>query len=438
MNYKQIIPCIYLKNGEAVEWFGCTERITESAVNLAINYSNYGADAIIVFDLSEDSDEHAVNITVIRSICRAVDVPVIGAGHVEKLSDIKRFIYAGCAKACLNYAKANNIALTDEAGKRFGRDHIAVCIENVDQLNAGINQVKNYVSEIILIPEFNLRECADWVMINCTRNAHPIKIDLIPVFRNKTFHDLAADLRKFEISGIAGGDLNTNYRDFMSLKRQCNGLGIPMNTLSSKLSWSDFKLNSDGMIPVIVQDYKTDDVLMMAYMNQEAFETTVMTGIMTYWSRSRNELWIKGDTSGHYQFVKSLTADCDNDTILAKVYQVGAACHTGRRSCFFNEMAKRPYEETNPVKVFTEVYQNISNNRGKQKDSSYTNYLFDKGVDKLLKKLGEECTEIIVAAKNPDPEELKYSIADWLYHAMILMVEKGVTWEDITKEIGHR
>ena len=111
-----------------------------------------------------------------------------------------------------------------------------------------------------------------------------------------------------------------------------------MENLKSKLSWSDFKLNSDGMVPVIVQDYKTDQVLMLAYMNEEAYETTLKLGKMTYWSRSRNELWTKGLTSGHVQYVKSLTIDCDNDTILAKVEQVGAACHTGNRTCFFTPL----------------------------------------------------------------------------------------------------
>ena len=115
---------------------------------------------------------------------------------------------------------------------------------------------------------------------------------------------------------------------------------MEQNQLKSKMSWSDFKLNSDGMVPVIVQDYKTDEVLMLAYMNEEAYLTTLKLGKMTYWSRSRNELWTKGLTSGHVQYVKSLTIDCDNDTILAKVEQVGAACHTGNRTCFFPHCSK--------------------------------------------------------------------------------------------------
>ena len=122
--------------------------------------------------------------------------------------------------------------------------------------------------------------------------------------------------------------------------------------LKSSIAWSDFKLNSDGMVPVIAQDYQTNEVLMLAYMNEEAFNTTLETGKMTYWSRSRNELWTKGLTSGHLQFVKSLTLDCDNDTILAKVEQIGAACHTGNRTCFFKPLMKKECDDTNPLHVF--------------------------------------------------------------------------------------
>ncbi|MCR5774311.1 MAG: bifunctional phosphoribosyl-AMP cyclohydrolase/phosphoribosyl-ATP diphosphatase HisIE [Lachnospiraceae bacterium] len=263
-------------------------------------------------------------------------------------------------------------------------------------------------------------------------------MDVIPLLEKESLHEAAAVLRSYDIAGIAGGVLDVSAEDFMDFKRQCKGLGIPVNTYDSKISWEELSKNSEDMIPVIAQDYKSGEVLMLAYMNEEAFEKTLATGKMTYWSRSRNELWTKGETSGNYQFVKSLTADCDKDTILAKVLQIGVACHTGARSCFFNEMIKREYNDSNPLKVFENEYATIVDRRDHPKEGSYTNYLFDKGIDKILKKVGEECTEIIVAAKNPDPEELKYELADWLYHAMVLMVEKGVTWEDVTKEIVNR
>ena len=138
----------------------------------------------------------------------------------------------------------------------------------------------------------------------------------------------------------------------MKLKHVLKSEGVEVNTFESSMDWSEFKLGSDGLLPVIVQDYKTDEVLMQAYMNEAAFRNTLHTGKMTYYSRSRQTQWVKGETSGHYQFVKSLFLDCDNDTLLAKVSQVGAACHTGARSCFFKQLVKKEYAETNPLKVF--------------------------------------------------------------------------------------
>ena len=136
----------------------------------------------------------------------------------------------------------------------------------------------------------------------------------------------------------------------MYVKNQLKKAGVRVNSFESKMNFSDFKLNEQGLIPVVVQEYKTGQVLMVAYMNEESFNETIRTGKMTYYSRSRQSLWLKGETSGHFQFVKSLKVDCDRDTILAKVKQIGVACHTGSYSCFFNEIAKKDYSEKNPQK----------------------------------------------------------------------------------------
>ena len=240
------------------------------------------------------------------------------------------------------------------------------------------------------------------------------------------------------INGISSKTISAPDTDIMALKAYLKEQDIETGHLETSCEWSEFKLNSDGMIPVIVQDYKTNDVLMLAYMNEEAFYTTLSLGKMTYYSRSRNELWTKGMTSGHYQYVKALSIDCDKDTILAKVSQIGAACHTGKRSCFYTDLVKEEYKEKNPLEVFENEYNIILDRKLHPKEGSYTNYLFDKGIDKILKKVGEEATEIVIAAKNPDSEEIKYEISDFLYHCMILMVEKGVTWEEIANELAQR
>jgi phosphoribosyl-ATP pyrophosphohydrolase/phosphoribosyl-AMP cyclohydrolase len=206
----------------------------------------------------------------------------------------------------------------------------------------------------------------------------------------------------------------------------------------SSFSWEDLNPSEQGLIPVVVQDYRNEEVLMVAYMNQEAYEATLRTGVMTYWSRSRRQLWVKGETSGHFQYLKELRVDCDNDTLLARVAQIGAACHTGNRSCFYRTALKKDTPQKNPMKVFEDVYATIEDRRQNPKEGSYTNYLFEKGIDKILKKCGEEAAEIIIAAKNPNPEEIKYEIADFLYHMMVLMSERGITWEDIAQELANR
>lgn len=204
------------------------------------------------------------------------------------------------------------------------------------------------------------------------------------------------------------------------------------------LSWSQFKLGPDGLLPCIVQDVHTGQVLMMAYMNEEAFLRTCQTGRMTYYSRSRQSLWLKGETSGHFQYVRSLSADCDWDTLLARVEQIGAACHTGSYSCFFRPLMEEGGSGRSSQAVFEELERVIADRKAHPKEGSYTNYLFDKGIDKILKKVGEEAAEIIIAAKNPDPEEMKYEVADFLYHVMVLLAEKGVAWSDITEELAKR
>ncbi len=173
-------------------------------------------------------------------------------------------------------------------------------------------------------------------------------------------------------------------------------------------------------------------------MNEEAYLNTFKTGLMTYYSRSRNEQWIKGETSGHYQFVKYIKADCDKDTLLAGVSQIGVPCHTGKDTCFFNDVLTSDSKEKNPSKILDDLYKVIEDRKANPKEGSYTNYLFDKGLDKILKKVGEEAVEIVIASKNEEPKEIKYEIADFLYHLSVLMVEKGVTWEEVADELSKR
>lgn len=419
----RIIPSIYLYNGNVVDKE--TKEIVGDgdAVELATFYNNRGADELLVFDLSSSDSEHDANIGTMIKIQDAVDIQMIVGGNVKRLEDVKKYIYTGAKKAILDMSKDTNVEMVKEASERFGSDKIAVML-NKDYDFSKIKQLK-YDGVSLIIADSCANECIG------------LGIKVLAFNCNFTFNDMVEFGKQDKVYGISDNSFAGDF-DFLNFKAQLKEEGVNTIVFESAMSFDQFKKNSDGIIPVVVQDYKTDKVLMVAYMNEEAFNLTIKTGKMTYFSRSRNEIWVKGVTSGHFQYVKELSMDCDLDTMLAKVYQVGVPCHTGADTCFFNTLVKKEYDESNPMRVFEDVYNVILDRKKNPKEGSYTNYLFDKGIDKILKKVGEEATEIVIAAKNPDPQEVKYEISDFLYHVMVLMAEKGVSWKEITKELSRR
>ena len=426
MEHKNIVATIYIKDGMAVK--SPTELEEKSDVlELASVYDDSGIDKIICYDLSSTDEEHEKNILAIREINRNIQVKTAGGGNIKRLEDVKKLLYAGCIEVILNGSKPETIDLLKEASARFGANKMLVSLSTVDFLFKTKDFLQDNVHEL-LIMNTTLLEGLE----NITSIPYIVQVD------DYDFNYVLKLLKSDQIRGISGACINDTKSDIMQIKSELSDAGIKMDNFEPKLSWSDLKPNSDDLVPTVVQDFQTGEVLMVAYMNEESLNATIRTGKMTYFSRSRQSLWVKGETSGHFQYVKSLTADCDFDTILAKVSQVGVACHTGAPSCFFNEIVKKEYVERNPLKVFEDVYAIIMDRKEHPKEGSYTNYLFDKGLDKILKKVGEEATEIVIAAKNPDSEETKYEISDFLYHLMVLMAEKGVTWEDITSELAQR
>lgn len=425
---KKFVPCIYLYQEHAVRSLTDLTVVETDPIRLVKFYNENNADELMVFDMSSEDAEHEAALDIMKEICAVAEMDVIGAGNVKRMEDIKKILYTGCKKAILDYEKESNIAITEEVSLKFGRDKILVSYNEPVILEQNKELLEKYVSGVVLMNPHTIRETIEVIDL-------PFYVQINQIALNKLMEIVSYE----NVCGVTGNTINDNIKEIPALKDLCMENQIPVVMLKAAYQWSDFKLNSDGMIPVIVQDYRTSEVLMMAYMNEEAYQQTIKTGKMTYYSRSRQELWLKGATSGHFQYVKSLSADCDMDTILAKVSQVGAACHTGARSCFFNEITKKDYEESaNPLQVFEEVFNVIKDRKIHPKEGSYTNYLFDKGIDKILKKLGEEATEIVIAAKNPNANEIKYEISDFLYHMMVLMAEKDVTWEEITTELANR
>jgi len=211
------------------------------------------------------------------------------------------------------------------------------------------------------------------------------------------------------------------------------------------MDWlKDIKFDENGLVPAITQDYENKEVLMLAYMNEEALKKTIETGKVHYYSRSRKEQWLKGETSGHYQIVKAISYDCDGDTLLIQVEQIGAACHTGHRSCFYRDTELGETSEAAvkveyfDARVLKEEFETIIERKNNPQEGSYTNYLLDKGIDKTLKKVGEEAAETIIAFKNGDNEETIGEIADMIYHLQVAMVQSDISWNDIFEEIKAR
>ena len=199
------------------------------------------------------------------------------------------------------------------------------------------------------------------------------------------------------------------------------------------ISTDDLKLDEKGLIPAIVQDADTGRVLTLAYMNRESLGISLERKLTCFWSRSRQELWLKGETSGNYQHIVSITADCDRDALLVRVHPDGPACHLGTESCFENPLV-------NGEEAFSldGLYELLLDRKEQLPEGSYTSYLFQKGIDKILKKVGEECTEVIVAGKGGERAETVYEIADLAYHVMVLMVEMGIRPEEVRRELQSR
>ncbi|MCI6858793.1 MAG: bifunctional phosphoribosyl-AMP cyclohydrolase/phosphoribosyl-ATP diphosphatase HisIE [Eubacterium sp.] len=420
MEYRKLIPQIF----------------PESLEETAAYYDNCGADELYYYDENSFREGQEEDVKAIRAICRNADIPLNVCAKVNRFEDIKKMIYAGAKRVIVKTDGFDNQDAVTEAVGRFGTERIYLMMESGEKEET-LARVQKAVEEmkiggIVLegdLSDLSFLQTADYLSIKAE----------IPVFVFSESSD-GEELARMAKMTVAGGFILTgkDTMDLMEVKQKLKEEKIPVNTFESAISFDEFKLNSDGMIPVVTQDYKTGEVLMVAYMTKEAFEKTIATGKMTYFSRSRQELWTKGETSGHFQYVKSLEIDCDKDTILAKVAQIGAACHTGNRSCFFTNLVKKEYQEQNPLKVFEEVMETIEDRKAHPKEGSYTNYLFDKGIDKILKKVGEEATEIVIAAKNPDSDEIKYEICDFLYHMMVLMVQRDVTWKEITDELAER
>ncbi|MDO5410135.1 MAG: bifunctional phosphoribosyl-AMP cyclohydrolase/phosphoribosyl-ATP diphosphatase HisIE [Lachnospiraceae bacterium] len=413
---KKVIPYILLKDGAA--WLADGSRIEDASAYCQACVSS-GADELLFADTSQSEEAHHANMEFLKKISENDLGTFTAGGSCHHIDDVKKYLYTGAAH--MFFAPGASEELQKEGLNRFKA-------ERAGYLTASVKEA------------LDAYECGFRLFYCLTKEGTAIASAL----KDKadcTVYCLAeqgTEALKQGAAGLLYAVPEKNAGKMMDYKHELLKEGYETDILNPAFSWEDFKLNGDGLLPVVVQDWRNDEVLMMAYMNEEAYQLTVKTGRMTYFSRSRQSLWIKGETSGHFQYVKSLKIDCDQDTLLARVVQIGAACHTGNRSCFYRDIVNRETAGSSPYKVLESVYNTIADRKIHPREGSYTNYLFQKGLDKILKKVGEEATEIVIAAKNPEPQEIVYELGDFLYHVMVLMADKGITWEDVARELADR
>lgn len=390
MSIVKIVPIVYLKEKLAYHDEACSRIIGDGDLTGAAGIlEKNGADELLIVELSDSDFWHDANIGEIRKIHESFDIPFNVTGSIKRLEDVKKYLYAGAKRAVIDYTQLD---IMRESAKRFGGDKTGVLIP--------VTYFDTEIADLTL--EMGVHSYFSTNYEGFTAGNEFFMTDASP------------------------------ESDFYAIKDKLKERGFDIVCINPQIS-----VSFDSLIPVVVQDYKTNDVLMLAYMNEQAYNMTLKTGKMHYYSRSRQCLWLKGETSGHYQYVRSLKLDCDGDTILAKVRQIGSACHTGSRSCFFNTIADLS-DDASLQEVLSSVFSVINDRKLHPKEGSYTNYLFDKGIDKILKKVGEEAAETIIAAKNPDGVETVYEIADLLYHLMVLMSYKDITWDDVMEELSRR
>ncbi len=317
-----LVPVLYLKDGAAYRDMDLTEKYEGDIPEAADLQERRGADALLIFDYSYDKESQEAALRDIGGICRSVDIPVWVGGNILCRKDADHYFEAGATVVILDEERISNVDLMEELCRRYGSGRVA--LNHIPGGNDALGEAAANRIAFVISPDIP--------------DMAPGGLDYL-ILADRMDHAKAVEiLQKRNALGISGQFLTETDETFWQMKRQLKGAGIAVHTLDPAMPFTEFKLDANGLIPCIVQDDRTGEVLMMAYMNEESFRKTCETGLATYFSRSRQELWTKGLTSGHLQYVKRMYVDCDADTLLLKVKQIGGACHTGHRTCFYRTL----------------------------------------------------------------------------------------------------
>ena len=469
---KRIIACLDVRNGRVVKGTKFTDiKDVDSPEKLAKFYSDNSVDELVFYDITASNEERKTSLEFVERVARVINIPFSAGGGVSTLEDFKYILRKGADKVSVNSAAVRNPQLIREASMAFGAQCVVLSMDvkkndegswsvyvkggrektELDAIEWAITAAELGAGEIVVnsIDEDGMKNGYDLELLS--RITSVVNIPVIASGgAGKKEHFLDA-LQKTGVDGVlAASVFHFGEIKVPELKQYLkeNGAEIrmpeaaPQKKESPSAENADISMISfgkDGLVPCICQDAKTGAVLMLAYMNEQSLRLTLEKKRAVYYSRSRSELWEKGATSGNTQKVRAIYYDCDADALLIKVDQTGNACHTGAYSCFFNAVFDDLGVSADPgSSVFGELYATVIGRKNDPSEGSYTNYLFDKGLDKILKKVGEEAAETIIAAKNQDRQELIGETGDLIYHLTVMLAEKGISMDEIEQELKSR
>lgn len=439
----RIIPCLDIREGRVVKGkkFKDIQDVADPIL-LAQSYEQQGADELFILDITGDNRD--VFLKIISDITSQLNIPVTVGGGIRTLKDVDDVLSAGATKASITSAAITRPELLSEATQKYGSNAIVLSIDagrvgdkwhaftqggkndtQLDVVEWAKKGVELGVGEILLnsIDTDGVKSGFQIELNSLISNA--VNIPVIASGGAGKMEDFSTVFSETNVqAALAASVFHYNEINITDLKEYLGSFDMINN----------IKFDDKGLIPAIVQDATSGKVLMLAYMNKESFEKTVETKETWFYSRSRKELWHKGATSGNIQTVKSMSLDCDGDTLLINVTQHGPACHTGEESCFFKPIIENKKDSRD---VIHRVIDTIENRRKFPEDGAYTTYLFNEGIDKVLKKVGEEASEVIIGAKNNDRDEIKWEVADLVYHTLVLLNMTNVSLDDI-KDVLYR
>jgi cyclase len=452
MKNKSIYACMDIKNGRVVKGvrFSDIQEISDDPVLLARKYEKDGADYLVFYDIGATVDNKGIFYDKIEEILKSVNIPLIVGGGIRTLSDCDRLYDLGVRHFSINSAAVKNPGLLKEVSEKYGSGSLILSVD-VKRVDGAYHVFLGAGKEDTGL------DAKEWIEKAAGLGAGTIVINSIDTDGVKAGYDiemlsfLAEDVSCDIVASGGAGKTEDFVEVFQKNKKVTGALAASIfhyNLVSIKeikeqlkkttdINIDSLKYDERGLIPAIVVDANSNDVLMLAYMNKESLALSIEKRLTHFYSRSRQSLWLKGETSGNYQHIVKIVADCDKDALLIYVDKDGPACHTGAESCFFNTLYENEDQKDNGFSL-DNLYNLILGRKANPGEKSYTSYLFREGRDKILKKIGEESTEVVIAAKGDSKKETIYEMADLLYHSLVLMADMGIEIADILNELKGR